>query len=129
MEIRDGNHGLKSTRKAEFPRHARTEIKVTSPRQVHQYAGKRAGDRRDIRLQSDHVQFRAGQVVTDPPGIAHATGGDDHVVSVKLVDRLALIDGFREAHILRGQSAFQDIPVVYLSGVFPENSACSGCKR
>jgi hypothetical protein len=27
----DGNHGLKSIRKAEFPRHARTAVKVTSP--------------------------------------------------------------------------------------------------
>ncbi|MHA6688541.1 Rossmann-fold NAD(P)-binding domain-containing protein [Mesorhizobium sp. A556] len=31
MESRDGNHGLKSIRKAEFPRHARTQVKVTSP--------------------------------------------------------------------------------------------------
>ncbi len=31
MESCDGNHGLKSIRKAERPRHTRTEVKVTSP--------------------------------------------------------------------------------------------------
>src|SRR5690606_41857871 len=90
---------------------------------------------RSLRLEACHQDRGVSlpeirlEVMTNSPRIAHAAGDDDRVVSVELVDRLALIDGFREAHILRGQSSFQDIPVVYLFGVFPENSACSGCER